>query len=289
MITILRISFLGILFVYSCALIASFLYSIDSNGLQGITSFNWQKYFEYFGWPAFVVALLIFIIGSGIGDFIVGLSLPVRRQSLREENKILPAINKIKSIYEQKFNSKINPKIFVMDLPNINGIAWGKNTIAVSSGLLKTANQDEVAGIMAHEIGHLHNKDGFFNTAISVASYPIFVTCLLTGFIFFYTWLVALLILAYFAPIVAILSLAGWLFIGLFFLLEKILQWPIEYKADRFAAEMGFAPALISLFERIEDEDVRGEYGFLQNYLYSHPPTALRIDKLERFIQKNET
>ena len=60
----------------------------------------------------------------------------------------------------------------------------------------------------------------------------------------------------------------------------------LRYKADQFAAEMGFAPALISLFERIEDEDVRGSEGFLVKYAYSHPPTALRIDRLERALAK---
>ena len=87
-----------------------------------------------------------------------------------------------------------------------------------------------------------------------------------------------------FAPLVLALSLGGLLVIGLHFLLEKILMWPVEYKADRFAADMGFAPALISLFERIEDEDVRGEEGFLAKYAYTHPPTALRIDRLERYM-----
>ena len=67
-------------------------------------------------------------------------------------------------------------------------------------------------------------------------------------------------------------------------LIEHTTKWPQEYKADRFAAELGYGPALISLFERIEDEDVRGQYGFLSKYAYSHPPTALRIDRLERYL-----
>ncbi len=53
-----------------------------------------------------------------------------------------------------------------------------------------------------------------------------------------------------------------------------------------FVMEMGFAPALIDLFERIEDEGIRNQKGFLRKYLYTHPPTALRIDKLERKLQE---
>ena len=78
------------------------------------------------------------------------------------------------------------------------------------------------------------------------------------------------------------LWLMGWPIIGIIALLQNCIEWPIEYKADQFAADMGFAPALISLFERIEDEDIRAAEGFLAKYAYFHPPTALRIDRLER-------
>ena len=62
------------------------------------------------------------------------------------------------------------------------------------------------------------------------------------------------------------------------------MQWGIEYRADKFAMKLGCAPDLIALFERIEDEDIRADTGFLKKYLYSHPPTALRIDRLERAL-----
>lgn len=69
---------------------------------------------------------------------------------------------------------------------------------------------------------------------------------------------------------------------------EVSTQWRIEYRADEFALQLGYAPALIELFERIEDEDIRNSTGFLSKYLYSHPPTALRIDRLERKLQGEE-
>ena len=63
---------------------------------------------------------------------------------------------------------------------------------------------------------------------------------------------------------------------------EFLTAWPVEYRADRFAGDMGYGAALVSLLERKEDEDVRGATGFLRKYFYTHPPTALRIDRLER-------
>ena len=70
--------------------------------------------------------------------------------------------------------------------------------------------------------------------------------------------------------------------------METAVQWPIEYKADEFAADLGYSGGLISLFERIEDEDIRAQTGFLVKYFHTHPPTALRIDRLERMVSGDE-
>lgn len=282
MITILRFVMLVMLFVYSCALLASIPHAFNHWGHMNPLEIDWEEYFSYFLWPAIILATAIVFLSTPLGDFMIGLCLPTRKQALREEQKIAPALEILKDIYRDKFGQNIKPKAFVMDLPNINGLAFGRRTIAVSSGLLKVASDEEITAILSHELGHLHHRDGFFNVALMVAAYPTFVLSMLLCGLYFVTWTIGFFVLAYVAPIMALLSLGGLLMIGLHFLLEKITRWPIEYKADQFAAQMGFAPALISLFERIEDEDVRGAEGFLAKYAYSHPPTALRIDKLER-------
>ena len=281
MITILRFILLVLFFVYSCALLASIPHAFNHWGHMNLAEIDWRG---YFAWPAIILGAAIAVLSTPLGDFMIGLCLPTRKQALREEQKIAPALEILKDIYRDKFGANITPKAFVMDLPNINGLAFGRRTIAVSSGLLKVASDEEIIAVLAHEIGHLHHRDGFFNVALMVAAYPTFVLSMLLCGLYFVTWLIGFLVVAYFAPILAVLSVAGWGLIGLYFLLEKITRWPVEYKADKFAAQMGFAPALISLFERIEDEDVRGAEGFLAKYAYSHPPTALRIDRLERMM-----
>lgn len=282
MITFLRFVFLILFFAYSCALLASILHVVDHGGAMNPKDIDLSLYLSFFTWPAILLGIAVLILSTPFGDFIIGLCLPTRKQALREEQKIAPALDVLKERYQEQFRQTTNPRAYVMDLPNINGLAFGRNTIAVSSGLLKVASDEEIMAILAHEIGHLHNRDGFFSVALMVALYPTFVICMLLCGLYAVTWLVGFLIVGYFAPILAVLSVAGWCLIWLFFFLDKITRWPIEYKADQFAGDMGFAPALISLFERIEDEDVRGEEGFLAKYAYSHPPTALRIDRLER-------
>jgi len=284
MITVLRFIMLIVLFGYSCGLLAAIPHAYNHWGFMSIMEIDWQAYFAHFKWPALALGAAIIILSTRAGDVIIGLCLPTRKQALREQQKLDPALERLRAVYQDKFGLAMSPKAYVMDLPDINGLAFGRKTIAVSSGLLKTAHDEEIAGVLAHEIGHLHHRDSFFSVAIMAAAYPVYILSILMGAFFFFTWGIGLVALLCFAPIFAALCLGGWLLIGLDMLLEKVIRWPLEYKADLFAAEMGYAPALISLFERIEDEDVRGQEGFLAKYAYSHPPTALRIDRLERYL-----
>jgi heat shock protein HtpX len=58
--------------------------------------------------------------------------------------------------------------VYVMDNPQPNAFATGRNpqhaAVAVTTGLLNTVNQDELAGVIAHELGHVKNRDTLLMT-----------------------------------------------------------------------------------------------------------------------------
>ncbi|MGC9324838.1 MAG: M48 family metallopeptidase, partial [Desulfomonilia bacterium] len=60
------------------------------------------------------------------------------------------------------------PKIYVVDDPAPNAFAVGKSphnsAICVTAGLLATCNRDELQGVVAHEIGHILNRDILYMT-----------------------------------------------------------------------------------------------------------------------------
>lgn len=68
------------------------------------------------------------------------------------------------------------PRVFILDDPLPNAFAVGRNpekaVVAVTSGLLRRMNRDELQGVIAHEIGHIKNLDVRFMTyaAVMVAS-----------------------------------------------------------------------------------------------------------------------
>jgi heat shock protein HtpX len=55
------------------------------------------------------------------------------------------------------------PRVYLMDNPQPNAFATGRNpehaAVAATTGLLNTLNRDEVAGVIAHELAHIKNRD----------------------------------------------------------------------------------------------------------------------------------
>ena len=55
------------------------------------------------------------------------------------------------------------PKVYIYDSPQPNAFATGRNpensAVAASTGLLESLSPEEVAGVMAHELAHIQNRD----------------------------------------------------------------------------------------------------------------------------------
>jgi heat shock protein HtpX len=71
-------------------------------------------------------------------------------------------------VYEvvERLAAKINipmPKIFVIPTESPNAFATGRNpkhaSVAVTEGILKLLDDEELEGVLAHELGHVRNRD----------------------------------------------------------------------------------------------------------------------------------
>lgn len=64
------------------------------------------------------------------------------------------------------------PRVFIIDTPVPNAFAVGlkpeRACVAVTSGLLERLSRDELQGVIAHELGHISNRDTLFMTLAGV-------------------------------------------------------------------------------------------------------------------------
>jgi heat shock protein HtpX len=195
------------------------------------------------------------------------------------------------------------PQVAVADSQVPNAFATGRNqknaTVAVTSGLMRTLNQEELEGVMAHELAHIKNRDVMVMTIASFLSTLAFIV-VRWGWLFSGDGRNQ-------APVyVAILaSLVVWVIS--FFLIRALSRYR-EYSADRGAASItgnpaALASALMSIsgrMDKVPQEDLRDQAemnaffiipirsGFIGKIASTHPPTEKRIEKLRELEREQE-
>ncbi|QCS44116.1 zinc metalloprotease HtpX [Natrinema versiforme] len=192
------------------------------------------------------------------------------------------------------------PKVAVVDSKVPNAFATGRNqrnaAVCVTTGILNTLEQDELDGVLAHELAHVKNRDMMVMTIASFLSTIAFMMV---------RWG------AFFGGghgrgrqgggggiVVAILvSLVVWI---ISYLLIRALSRYREYAADRGAAAItgnpsALASALLKIsgeMDKVPKDDMREEAemnaffiipiksGVIGRLFSTHPPTEKRVEQL---------
>ena len=194
------------------------------------------------------------------------------------------------------------PKVYVMDNPQPNAFATGRNpenaAVAVTTGLMRTVNREELAGVIAHELAHIRHHDTLLMTITATIAGAI---SMLANFALFFggnrdnnhmgfIGTIALMILGPMA--------AG--------LVQMAISRTREYEADKTGAEicghpLWLASALQKIAggaERIPNDEAErnpaSAHMFIINPLHglrldrmfaTHPPTEERVARLRAMSQ----
>jgi heat shock protein HtpX len=110
-----------------------------------------------------VIALAVFAIMNLValaqGDNIL-LSVAGARKIKREDHPQL--WNVVEEMQIASGLAKM-PDVYIVDDPALNAFSTGRDlnhaSVAITSGLLQKLNRDELQGVIAHEIGHVKNRD----------------------------------------------------------------------------------------------------------------------------------
>ena len=144
--------------------------------------------------------------GSAIAGLIIALIIwgIMNLVALTQGDSILLAVSGARKIEKQDHPRLFNvveemkiasglekmPDIYIIDDPALNAFATGRDanhaSVAITSGLLQKLNRDELQGVIAHEIGHIRNRDVQLMVMLSVLLGSIvMLSWYATRFIFF--------------------------------------------------------------------------------------------------------
>ncbi len=189
------------------------------------------------------------------------------------------------------------PKVYIAENDQPNAFATGRDpqhaAVCATTGLLNRVSDEELAGVLAHELSHVKNRDTLTMTIVATIAGAI---SMLANFAFFLggdrrnnpLGAVGVVLVAILAPIAAVL-------------VQMAISRTREYEADRSGAILSGRPLwLASALQRIESaaeaiENPAAEanpataHMFIVNPLHgggvaslfaSHPPTEERIARL---------
>ena len=193
------------------------------------------------------------------------------------------------------------PKVYIIENDQPNAFATGRNpenaAVAATTGLLNRLNSEEIAGVMAHELAHVKNRDTLTMTITATIAGAI---SMLANFGLFFgafgdnrnnpLGIVGVLLVAILAPLAAAL-------------VQMAISRTREYEADRIGAEICGQPLwLASALEKIQsaagridnqeaEKNPATAHMFIINPLHAHkvdnlfsthPNTANRVAALRK-------
>jgi heat shock protein HtpX len=190
------------------------------------------------------------------------------------------------------------PRVYIVDNEQPNAFATGRNpehaAVCVTSGLLHRIGDEELAGVLAHELSHVKNRDTLTMTLTATIAGAVSI---LANFAFFFggygrnrnpLGLIGMLLVMLVAPTAAVL-------------VRTAVSRTREFEADRAGAELSGRPLwLTSALQRIDsgaaainnpaaDANPATAHMFIVNPLRggfchlfaSHPSTDERIARLK--------
>lgn len=153
------------------------------------------------------------------------------------------------------------PRVYIMENDQPNAFATGRDpahaAVAATTGLLNTLSHEEVAGVMAHELAHVRNRDTLIMTITATIAGAV---GMLANFAMFFghssnsednrgnpLGMVGTILVMIIAPLAAML-------------VQMAISRTREYEADRIGAEICGQPAwLASALERLHHGAERHE------------------------------
>lgn len=216
----------------------------------------------------------------------------------------LPRVERAVQALAQKANLPM-PRLYFINTPMPNAFATGRNphhaAVAVTAGILDILDDKELAGVLAHELSHVKNRDILISTIAATVAGAIFMMARMAQFAAIFGGgsrdregggnPIGLLVIAIVAPLAAMI-------------IQMAISRSREYAADDTGGRMlGDPLALASALRKISVgvrqrpvevspttahmfivNPLRG--GSMLSLFSTHPPMEERVKRLEKLAQE---
>ncbi len=218
---------------------------------------------------SFLLLITGFLIG-GIGGIVIGLvvALAMNGAAFWGSDKVAlkmyharevspdeePGLHRI--VDQLALDSGLpKPRVHIIDDPSPNAFATGRSpqkaSVAATRGIMQILDRDELEAVMAHELGHVGNRDTLIMTVVAVIATAISMIAMFGRFSMFFggmhggrssggAGIIGLLIVVIVMPIVALM-------------VRSAISRTREFQADAYGARLSGNPdALARALEKLE-------------------------------------
>ncbi len=239
-----------------------------------------------------VTGLVLYTISLAIALSPIGEKI-LRFQTGCKEIKREEYKQKIEPLFREVYQEakKLNPsipddvKLYMSSDEYPNAFATGRKTICITKGFLKYSDE-YIKATLAHEFGHLSNKDTDLLLVISVGN--LIVTALFIIYRLIVTLLALVMsifigdgaevIIAFLINIVLAAMMWVWTKIGIVLVMHSSRK--NEFLADKFSYDCGYGESLAQVLDQFYDTGAKGLWA---NLISSHPSLDERVAKLQEY------
>lgn len=240
-------------------------------GVQPVLNLLWV-------FSAYIISLVVVL--SPVGEFFLRISNGVKKIKRPDYlERLMPIFEDCYTKVKEKsplINQNI--KLYIIKSPYVNAFALGRRTISITSAA-RDLDDEVIAGILAHEFGHIANRDTDFLLLSMMGNlflFPLFF--ILNLFAGFAAGLAGYPNNFFGKLIFWIFTLPQRIWTGLGAFLILASGRAAEFHADHYSASLGYKEGLLSFLKDIsKNESDPGIFGILKS---SHPASDDRIAKI---------
>lgn len=238
----------------------------------------------------FALAVLLLVAAFNLGEPMWRIINGVRPLRLNKElDRLMPLF---REVYTESYqNSKRldkGIKLYIQEDMTINAFAFGKKTLVLTKGSTMLLSDEDIKGLIAHELGHFANGDTIITiiTAFCILPYSLLMALLnrLKAKIdeaskkSIIVWIIK-----------GFFDLYYYFFRGIGFISELIIMHQrrkSEYKADIYAFRCGYGAELAGALNNLYEISLNNTGTIKEIMRATHPHITKRIERLEIALDK---